>query len=514
MVAATIDKETNHNNSLRLAKPDRKLVYQFGKGELDISRSTMDFLMYLSPFVDLDGRIVIPLEQARYDLKMQSITYSRVIREARYHQLIIRKGNKYYSRFHIHTDGSDNCFNYIKLINAYTSPTVLNYSLRYKRLFYYFISVTRMGSWQRFHIENLYSNKVRKDGVGVDYFESFKEVSMALLQLVRDGLIEIKLPDLISMQSGFASSEHKDRVVLLKADSPFLEEKFYSFFGFSKGEKKIRTSLNKSKNHVIQVKIASATVKDELKLAASEQEFIQFAESYSIAWNELNKETPSHLISYKNDLFKVAGEIGLTIYRKSIQAYLKEHSDSLLHYDEIGKLANYFMDFYLLKEIRNILTGAAYHQKQMNGLLKNDTELIVCHDYRIDFNTIGALLVFYQNRGSMNHKVLLDGSLMQHNIDYKQLTFNHSDWIILKNTVENEYETRRALFLEADSKQLPLYRSPSAWRQFMIDCAEQGLFVKKQAFDNLLKNKQAELQGLNQRPVKRVPFYNWLTERD
>ena len=118
-----------------LAKPSRKLVYSFGKGDLPIAGSTMDFLMYLSPYIDLDGRVIIPLEQARYDLLMQSNTYNLVIREALAHRLLVQKDNHYYSNFHIHTDGSSKEFNYIKLLAAYTSATVRGYSLRSKRLF-------------------------------------------------------------------------------------------------------------------------------------------------------------------------------------------------------------------------------------------------------------------------------------------------------------------------------------------------------------------------------------------
>lgn len=508
MIADVLKDKLHNTNSIRLAKPNRKLVYDFGKGKLDISGSTMDFLMYLSPYIDLDGKIIIPLNQARFALSMQSNTYARVLREAKHHGLIVQIGKHYYSRFHIHTDGTSNELSYMKLINIYSSTKLHAYSLRNKRLFYYFASSTRMGDWGKIHIENLYRNKVHKEGAGVNYFESFHEISEALIKLIRDGLIEIKL---------YKNQTKNSHAQILTAETPLLEERFYSFFNYSKGQKKKRTSLRQSVERVIQVRISSKVLNDELNLSASKTEFIQLADANHIAWNEMSSVNINYIIGYKNDLFKVAGDTGLAIYRQSLQSFLKDNAYNLLHLDRIDKVANYFMDFYILKEIRNILAGAAYYnQKWIPSRItwKEDWKVIVCNNYQVDYKTIGELLMFYIERGSMNHKVLLDGDLMRLKIDYVQLTFNESEWLYLQNAVEKEYEMQREHFQKADAILRPIYINAKEWRIFMINCAEHGLFVKKDAFENLLKDKRMRLQSHIVRPVKPVPFYNWLEERE
>jgi len=509
MIASVLRDNLNTTNDTPLAKPNLKLVQAFGKGILDISGSTMDFLMYLSPYIDHDGKIIIPLDQARFALSMQTNTYARVLREAKYHQFIIQKGNHYYSQFHIITNGSSSEFSYLKLINVYSSATLHAYSLRYKRLFYYFASSTRMGDWGKIHIENLYRNKIHKEGTGVNYFETFHEISEALLTLIRDGLIEIKL---------YKNQLENTHAQILTVDTPFLEERFYSFFDFSKGQKKKRTSLRQSIERVIQVRISRKIVNDELKLSASKTEFIQIADENQIAWKEMSSVNINYIIGYKNDLIRVAGLTGLAIYRKSLQAFLKDNAYSFLHFDRENKVANYFMDFYVLKEIRNILTGAAYHQKWMpcniSSAWKADWKVVVCNDYQVDYKTIGELLAFYTERGSMNHKVLLDGDLMKMKIDYYQLTFNESEWLHLKQIVETEYELRRLDFQKADTILRPIHVYPKEWRNFMINCAENGLFVKKEEFEQLLKQKRKRIKTIIASPVKPVPFYNWLIERD
>lgn len=490
-----------------LAKPSREMVYSFGKGELPIAGSTMDFLMYLSPYIDLDGRVIIPLEQARYDLLMQSNTYNLVLREVIAHGLLVQKGNHYYSKFHIHTNGSSHEFNYIKLLAAYTSATVRGYSLRSKRLFYYFASWGWMATWKRISIEHLYQNKIQDDSKGIQYFDNFKQVSQALLDLVKDGLIEIKLPT--------GKSE-----LLLDSNTCDLENQFYQHFNFEEDERKKRTSHLKSVLHVLKIRISPTIAQQDIRVAASEKEFIQLAQAEHIAWDELQQDTVKYVISYKNTLYQVAGDTGLAIYRRSIQAFLKEFGDRVLHYDALDKMANYFMDFYLLPEIKRVLVDVAYHQKWMkSGLLSaslyktESTRIIACNTYQLNFNVIKGLLSFYQDKGSINHIICLDGDLLEHDIEYDDILIDRSAWLQIAKLANKEYEIQRNTFKNEDPIDRPIYQNPVEWKRFMIECAKEGMFVKQQAFVDLIKQLQIKETPIANPYVKEVPFYNWLEHR-
>ncbi|ARK26425.1 hypothetical protein SporoP37_16435 (plasmid) [Sporosarcina sp. P37] len=214
------------NQSIKYAKPSYEYIRNFGKGDLQVSGSTIDFLLSLSPHVDLDGKVNIPLEYICSKQDIQSRTFKHIITEALDEGLLVRKGEEYYSKFHIQTDGTDRKRTYIKPLEVFTSAQIRNCSKREKRLFYYFVTVTRLGQWQSINIENLYRNYIYKDDksmdkkVCIDYFHSFREVSSALIKLVKLGLLEIELTP-FNEERIPCSTKQK---IYLKSDDEFIEE--------------------------------------------------------------------------------------------------------------------------------------------------------------------------------------------------------------------------------------------------------------------------------------------------
>lgn len=219
-------------------------------------------------------------------------------------------------------------------------------------MFYYFASAGRIDNWHRVRIENLYDNKIGNIKNGVKYFNTCREVTNALINLVYDGLIEIQLKD-----------QDKNSFYNINKNTANFSEILYTYLSFSDGKKK-RTSKYLSHSHVLNVRIHPDLLKEEVNVIASETEFIQLAESNNIAWDKLNPRTTSYFFNYKNELFSLVGELGLKIYSHALKNYLEENSGSVIHYDRFGKAANYFMDYYLIKEINSILSISAYHQKK------------------------------------------------------------------------------------------------------------------------------------------------------
>jgi hypothetical protein len=503
---ANLDEKLLNNSKkveIEYSKPCREYVYQFAKGELKITGSTMDLLMYISPFVDMDGLITISLDEARRDLMMQYKTFYNSLEEARQKGFLYRQNGEYYSRFHIPVGKENKGLKYQKLVQEYMSPSVLSYSLNVKRLFYYFASFTKMGTPKKVTIENLYKNKLHTNEFGVSYFDTFADLAKAMLTLIKNDQIRIQL----------LIDEDSNTGPILSADTEDLENTFYSYFGSLNGRKE-RTSCLKLEKHKIKVEMTERVVNNEVQVIATENEFKNISNTLDICWENLKRDTKNYIFSYKNELFDLFGETGLSIYRKSIQRYLKENHETILEHEKENKVANYIMDFYILNEIKNILLGAALHENVMIGNKK--VSHLLTNGYLIDTTMIPKLLQFYLKRGSANHIVQLDTILNTHKIKYIEFEITPQSWKNLKEDVHAIYSEYFIMF--SDKLTFP------KWKKIVQDWASRGILSQKKSLSSSIKELYAELNYTSKYKIKcfssnadqeqtrtqSIPIYNWL----
>jgi hypothetical protein len=491
------------------AKPRHDLVFDFAKGNLKIAGSTMDLLMFVSPYVDIDGRIIIPLETARRALNMQLKTLTLAIHQALENDLLYKKNGHYYSRFHMNVGKSVSGLTYLKLLQEYSSPTLLNYSLNLKRLFYYFASFTKIGTKKKVTIENLYKNELHTNTFGISYFDTFKDLAKAMLTLIKDDQIQVQL----------IQDEQSNIGTLLTHDTPELEKTFYAFFGKAK-EQNERTSVIKREKHKIKVQLSNRVIQNEVRVVASETEFRLYADTHGICWEDMNLSTKNFLFAYKSDLYNRFGEVGLSIYRKSIQSYLKEHADSVLYHDLIkNKTANYVMDFYILKEVKEIIIGAARHQNILKGL-KMSSHLL-CNGYLINSKDVPEYLQYFMTKGSDNHQVQLDDLFAEEKLDYTNFVDTCPIWKTFDEDVHTIYRARYSEFKDI--------MDPFEWRSYVRELANRGLLANKVAFEEEIQELKETVLFMSKfgyvrrrynsgvdfvSSVEKVPFYNWLEQRD
>ena len=497
---------TSEGNSY--AKPRHELVSDFARGKLKISGSTMDLLMYVSPYVDIDGRVVIPLQKARRALKMQPKTLTLAIHQSLAKGLLYKKDGYFYSRFHVNVNKSVSKMVYLKLLQEYSSPSLLKYSLKLKRLFYYFASFTRVGQNQKVTIENLYRNELHSNKYGISYFETFKELAKAMLTLIKNDQIQVTL----------IQDEVSNIGTLLTHDTPELEKTFYAFFGKDENSNE-RTSAIKSEKHKIKVRLTDRVINNELDVIASETEFHQFADIHGICWEDIKMKTKNILFGYKSKLYNRFGITGLSIYRKSIQSYLKDNVESVLYHDLNEKTANYIMDFYILNEIKDIIIGAAHHPNVLTGHTKSSQ--ILCNEYLINTTDIQEYLQYYMKNGSTNHLIQLHDLFDKENITYTAFYASSPIWKKFDEDVLTVYSARYSEFEDV--------MNFSEWKSYVRELANRGLVASKKAFEDEIKQLKEEILYMSKygyvrrryvagldfgTSVEKVPFYDWLTIRE
>lgn len=498
-IQSNIDKE----RKIGFAKPSLKKVQSFGKGRMAISGSTMDLMMFVSPYVDLDGRIVLEMDEIRQRLFVQHKTFYHALHQALEHRLLYKRDGFYYSNFHIGATGESGKAEYLKLLKVYTSPTLLNYSLNKKRLFYYFASVTTLGTWQRIFIENLYKNELRHKEYGVKYFSSFKEMASALITLIQDGLLEVKL--------------HSMDGLVLDSTTERLNETFNAYFNMPEGNRKSRLTSVSSKAQVISVRVSPLLIaENEMEVVASKTELHQLAENYMLDWTELREETKNIIVGYKNKLYHAIGNTGISIYREALHTYVKEFGPTILHFDlDKNKAANFFMDFYLLPAIKAHLLAVASQPNIMNKKMR--VSEILGNRKLLPVQSIEGLVEFYLTHGSLSHKVTLQQELEQRNISYRTYTIANHQWEKLHKETFELYESIPAEYAE--------HMNLIEWKTFVYQRAIKQHYRDKDAFIEMVMKylTVTEEKETTVKPEKLlepasterivVPFYNWLEEK-
>lgn len=501
---------TNKEEEL-LAKPRHDLVMKYGKGELQICASTMNLLMFISPYVDLDLRVNISMVEVKTKLNMQYKTLHHALREARLNGLLVKNGKHYYSNFHVVTDGKS--AKYQKLVAEYTSAAVLSYSLNTHRLFYYFVSRSFMGFSFKATIENLYDNRLHDNEFGISYFDDYVEMSNALFTLINNEQITVQLLE----------DEETGEGPILTHETANLEKQFHDFCGYDiEKKRKARTSKYKMGKHKIKVKVTKRVADAKLDVCASTKEFNEFAKKYDICFDEMSDKLKNTLISYKNELFAIAAETGLKIYRNSLERYFKENTGYVLANDVIiEKTANYVMDFYILKDIENILVGAALQPRVYKGK-RLGVDALLCNGYLVDMKHIQGLLEFYRYNASSNHLILLDEKFESLKININNLIavrgkFDY--WDKLHKEIQIVY--REGFSDSFKSLDMQEWRDiKRAWaRESILSSQEEfaaaiAELYEKVTFTSTRRNRRKKeglpITGPEDQSRISIPFYNWL----
>ena len=413
--------EFNKLKKIGYAKISREKLRSFSKGNLNLTRNATNLILGMSKYVDSTSRIVISLEKLSRELNMQRKTFDHVISLAKYHKLIYKKNGAYYSNFHIITTGEGSTMDYIRPLDEFSSATFLNMTLNQQRLLSYILTSSLPGTLQTYNIVKLYKNKMKKsrlskdDDCGLDIFPTLKDFLLNLSVLVINDQVEVTL-----------RSNCKGSTRLNGESKENIEEVLLNHFGFSITGKTSRVSYATFGNELIDIRISNRLCNQNPKVIASEYELEQFALANNFSAYNLGLEQMNFLIGVKNELIRFAGETGAEIYRKVIKKFFLEKKELIVSYAEKQKATNYFVDYYLLPEIRAILKDAALHQNIMSSVKTNFKEILT-NGYILPIRDVCSLLAFYIHKGSDNHLLQLDKEFFQRAIHTN--TFTDNTWV-------------------------------------------------------------------------------------
>lgn len=328
------------------ARVSVKTARDFGCGRLKIAASTFDFLVAVTPYVDISGKICEELNTIRLNLKMTISKFQYALNQALAHNLLHKDGNEYYSKFHDYIGPNVVGLQYIPIINMMMDEKFLKLNLRDKRFFYYLLTSGQPGRIHRVALYNLYRNKKRREEVGIGYFQTQQELLESIDRLMSAGLITV-------------SAKIRKQEVKLQGYSDKAELRM--LLGFKESEnasnkhrKRRITSL--TDDDVLFFQVNNSILKEKIINKASKTELAKKFEYRGVYFDVLKESHKRFFVSAKNKLYSMMGVTGVNIYHDTLDKFLEDHYNSVPYYDDKDKLFSTYRDYYLIPHITEMLT--------------------------------------------------------------------------------------------------------------------------------------------------------------
>lgn len=499
-------KESKFNISY--AKLSYEKLFQYGKGELCLSPAALNFLIEMTPYVDQDNSLVISADFLREKMAMQKRTLDRVLKELKGLNFIEFNGRTITSHFHIQVKKGDGN-TYVRLFDEFLSPVFKGYSTNLKRLFTLIASRMSISKGYVVSLYNMWNTK--RDGSyihrGITYFNTVKDLADALSTLIKNDQITVELMD-------------KEGSIFLHKNTENPQEQLLTFYEKSETNL-LRTSRKAALNKKVCIRLSDRVLAKEIvENVASSEEIKQLAAAYEIEPENLSKDLYQLFAYYKNELIHHFGFLGLTIYRKALNDYFDDNGVMVIYHDSIKeKAANYLMDFYILPMVREFLKESVAASLDKSPFTKQ----LDVFTFSVSSELVEELLLYYSDRGSVNHAVQLDG-------DITGITdFEGYDRIPVATQSFKNFETIIHKLYNKEFDKVADRITKGQWVRQVQKWAANGLLAQKEKFEDLvhevkrtyfavetflarwdLNSIAGDSRGKVERSENAIPFYDWL----
>ncbi|MGF9975504.1 hypothetical protein [Viridibacillus arvi] len=522
-----IDDQLDKNGEkyIKLAKLNKEIFKKLGKNELKIESSILDLLFHISPYVDLDKKINISMEQLKSETTFRNSTFQYALEKAIELNFIEERNGYYYSNYHDITSGDAGKYSYIPNLSLLTSSLFKNYTLNEKRLFLYFLTSKKPSSFHNINLKNLYTNHFNDENVGVRYFKNYRDVLDALIRMVEFGHIELRAEKDRKVKTTFKVNESNKNQI---------REKILNYFGVPEKDKQNRKVWLTQKDitkYQVSVKITDDQVSNIQSVNASQLEIMYLLERYGVPSVDIKETTMRYIIANKNHLFESCGELGLSFYRDSLNEFFANHSDLLSYYDQQDKMANYFVDFYLLKNCENTVKSFI-NNRNTNSKVVNQLD----GQSKLQVEQMRKLLNFINEKASEPDLFLLHNELSTMDNTEKLLgvswlnTKNKTNLFIDNNYIEQIVNKKIPLKIDRFNEVLTgVLMTNRRNQKNALEKLIYSFIAKEESIGNannrsklisdymssIVHSKDSSLRAQSDNISSertKVPFYNWLEE--
>lgn len=501
------------------ARLSSDFVKQYGNHSLNITSTAFQLILAIGPYVDYEGLIQLTKPQMRALLKDVSAQFFvRTLNSALKADVLEEVNGRLYSRVHTFKAMSEQTF--VPHYKRFTEEKFPSVGERATRLFAYIMAAKPTDDYLVINIENLYRNKLHTAKNGIEYFHDAKEVVDALVKLLKNDLVEIRLPqkkgdDILLNAKNIA--DHRTVLEMYVEIKTVMDELTNKVV-----KRKTRTSVTKvnAETHVLYLKLSSSLTSSHAKVKASETELHALLRQYHYHIRLLNRDSVTGIIGLKNTLYEEAGKVGLALYRNALEQYLKEKLPVISSHDnkKFG-VQDHIMNYYLLIAIKKVLLQAAREIKAMELPLHSPVFLTAYGE--LTEKELKGLMKFYTEKASINHLIIMEKELHDLRISLADVEKVKAPW----NAI---YDALKLEFITFVNPEVPLMNLAS-FREIAFTAAQEHLFTQKEKFEEYMKEIAASYSNAKEFPIasgnidhyptatsrpKKINFYNWLEDRE
>lgn len=469
-------KEKLHTESVAYPRISVSVAKSFANGELKLAASTFDFLVAVTPYVDIAGKICADLNSLRRKLNLSDSKFNYALSQAIEKGLIHNQNGMLYSNFHEFMGANLTGRKYISIYSVMTEKKFMDLTLRDKRLFYYIFSSKVPGKTLQVKLVNLFKNKLKKPGVGIDYFQTQAELLESIDRLMTANLIHVSCKTskkFIELDSVTRTKELK-MVLGFKDSQSALAEK---------PRKKRITSLDAE--DVLLLKINMQHFTEKVKNEASFFELGKKFENKGVYFDTLKSSTKNYFVNMKNSLYSHLGMSGLSIYHESLDTFIKDHHDSIEVYDENDKVYSIYRDYYLMPQLMRLVDTLATYTLKKHALSASQAAPAYADTLEkpAALGILDSLLVFLKKMDA--HVSVVDRLKLANNISsYLEEPLQYD---YMKDKLSYVYEQTVFLRKFVAEKALPLAEySVNDFMDFLFDLFDESVITNDYQLYSLL----------------------------
>ncbi|MFJ8519417.1 hypothetical protein [Lysinibacillus xylanilyticus] len=211
--------------------------------------------------------------------------------------------------------------------------------------------------YSRTRITNLYKNNFVKNSKGLDFFDSFQDLVKSLSKLTFLGLIDLKLSyskkycTLLQNQNKLTGQ----LVLMVTPDMTMAEIESIILSYFERDSRK-KLGNTTSTYFLIDYRMPNTHYINKIQNKANYSELRLLCDTYGISFDEISdSEQIGYVVGNKNMLYKLAGDVGCSLYKQALYDLFNEHKERVSTFVALEKFANVLVDYYILPAIEEII---------------------------------------------------------------------------------------------------------------------------------------------------------------
>lgn len=428
---------------------NREILLQQSRLNL-LNTISLRIMPLLAGATDLDGLVQISGEQIKEKGYMTKKLVPAAI-EGLLNAGFLRKDQegKLYNLFSCNTDANKKGYYYINLFKFFDKGYFKSMYKSRIKLLYYILSAKIPGTWHSVHAEKLYRNKTVEGKLALDIFEDFDDLMSNLMPLITDGIIEVKLG--------------KESPTLTKKTKN-VRDKIYSFCGKTNSKLRKKRTRGEIEGHTLHIRVSEEVLNEKTTIYDEERrstlkDLETIASEYNYSIDLFSQEALEEVHMVKHKIHKEFGNVGIEIYRESLQSYFKYNSHSfarLMNNKEFGKVIK---NHYVVPRIKMELTSIIEKIELKEGFTQTE-----------------SFLRYFTDEAFFDDLILFDHNLKQTNDEYyKQAKESSVIWKKFADKVEVIYQKEAA--------------SGNAYDE-VLELARQGVLTNKKQIEEEIKQKE------------------------